>query len=217
MKPFSWDEITEETVTEWMKRKMFWGQNLMIVRAQLAPNGTVPVHDHVSEQITIVVEGSIIMHFNDGREAVLKQGDMVVVPSNEPHGVTIGPAGAVALDVFSPIREDFIEGKISISDASDGEPYKQLHGFLRAKGIKVALEDLREVPLELLARYTYEKECITMGQLRKILGIDKDRAKAMLREWKHGDDHSESSLRRKLERIITLPVSVLPFALKDEK
>jgi quercetin dioxygenase-like cupin family protein len=217
MKPFSWDEISEETVSDSMKRKMFWGQNLMIVRNQLAPSGIVPIHDHVSEQITIVVDGSIIMKFNDGREAVLKQGDMLVVPSGKPHGVSIGPQGATVLDVFSPIRNDFIQGKTSVLDASENDPYEDLHGFLRSKGIKVAIEDLRQVPLELLARYTYEKECITMGQLRKILGIDKTRAKAMLREWKHGDDHSESSYRRKLERIITLPVSVLPFTLKDEK
>jgi len=55
-----------------------------------------------------------------------------------------------------------------------------------------------------LARYCYEKECITMGQLRNVLGLDKKQAKDLLRQWKHGDDHSESSLRRKIERTIVL-------------
>ena len=44
-----------------------------------------------------------------------------------------------------------------------------------------------------------------MGQLREILGIDKTKARALLRQWKHGDDHSESSYKRKFERMIDLP------------
>jgi hypothetical protein len=47
-----------------------------------------------------------------------------------------------------------------------------------------------------------------MGQLRRILGLNKDQAKGLLRQWKHGDDHSESSLRRKMERMIVLPSDI---------
>ena len=72
------------------------------------------------------------------------------------------------------------------------------------------------IPLDLLARYTYERQCITMGQLREILGIDKKQAKDLLREWKHGDDHSESSYRRKMERMIMLPSDLLRMPPKSE-
>ncbi len=51
----------------------------------------------------------------------------------------------------------------------------------------------------------YEKQCVTMGQLRNILKIDKKQAKDMLRTWKHGDDHSESSYKRSLERVVIIP------------
>jgi len=34
--------------------------------------------------------------------------------------------------------------------------------------------------------------------------LDKNEAKNLLRQWKHGDDHSESSYKRKLERTIVL-------------
>lgn len=44
-----------------------------------------------------------------------------------------------------------------------------------------------------------------MGQLRAAMGIDKKQAKDLLRTWKHGDDHSESSYRRSLERIVIVP------------
>lgn len=202
---------------------MFWGENIMVTKWRLAPHAVVPVHDHVSEQVTMIETGSIVISFPD-EEVKLESGDMVIIPSSRPHGVKVGPDGCVAVDVFSPIRKDFIEGTASYHSAAGSEenkaggdekdPYAQLHGYLSAKGIDLSVEELKKVPLELLARYTYEKECITMGELRAILGIDKAQAKALLREWKHGDDHSESSYKRSLERIVILISDVRPGSSK---
>jgi quercetin dioxygenase-like cupin family protein len=208
MKPVSWDEISEEKVGENLTRKMIWGEKIMMVRVELPPRAELPMHDHVSEQLTVIESGSILMKFPDGSETLLKKGDMLVIPSSKPHAVTAGPEGSVSLDLFSPIREDFISGKVQQAHADPTDPYQQLHGFLRSKGVKATVDQLRELPLEALARYTYEKECITMGQLREILGIDKTKARALLRQWKHGDDHSESSYKRKFERMIVLPAEI---------
>jgi hypothetical protein len=90
------------------------------------------------------------------------------------------------------------------------EAYRQLQSYLSTVGVKAELEQLMEVDIYILARYTYERECISMGELRKILGLDKKQAKALLREWKHGDDHSEYSLRRKMERLVMLPGDIHP-------
>jgi quercetin dioxygenase-like cupin family protein len=208
MKPVSWDEISEEKVGENLTRKMIWGEKIMMVRVELRPMAALPMHDHVSEQLTVIQSGSIVMKFPDGAEMLLKKGDMLVIPSSKPHAVTAGSEGCVVLDLFSPIREDFISGAIHQPAADPMDPYQQLHGFLRTKGVKATVDQLRELPLEALARYTYEKECITMGQLREILGIDKTKARALLRQWKHGDDHSESSYKRKFERMIVLPEEI---------
>lgn len=215
VKTITWNDITEEKINENINRKMFWGENVMVTRWRLAPNAIVPVHDHVSEQITMVETGSIVLSFPD-QELQLRGGDMIVIPSSRPHGVTVGPEGCVAVDIFSPIRKDFIEGTASYystpgsGDVERNDPFEQLQGFLSAKGIKLSLDELKKVPLDLLARYTYEKECITMGELRGILGLDKAQAKALLREWKHGDDHSESSYKRSLERIVVLISDLRP-------
>jgi quercetin dioxygenase-like cupin family protein len=214
MEKIDWNSIKEKRLNENITRKMFWGEKLMVTRWELAPHTALPVHDHVSEQITMVQQGSVTIYFPDGEEFALHQGEMLVIPSSKPHGVKVGPEGATAIDLFSPIRQDFIDGSSAYIKPSgeaekdlsgDKDPYEQLQGFLAAAGIKVPLEDLKELPLDLLARYVYERECITMGQLRKILKLSKDEAKALLREWKHGDDHSESSLRRTMERMIVLP------------
>lgn len=222
MKTISWDDISEEKLNEKITRKMFWGENIMVTRWVLAPHAIVPVHDHGSEQITMVEEGSIVISVS-GREASLHGGNMLVIPSSAPHGAVAGPDGCVAIDLFSPIRKDFIKGSMVHGPGSgpdkeaaeeEKDPYAQLQGFLNAKGIDLSLEDLKNVPLDLLARYTYEKECITMGELRKILGLDKAQAKSLLREWKHGDDHSESSYKRSLERIVVLVSDLRPESPK---
>ena len=221
MQVTSWNEIREGRVNENATRKMIWGENVMLTRWELAPLTVFPTHEHVSEQVTMVLSGSVTLTFQDREDAVLKAGDMLVIPPSRPHGVVIGPEGAVALDVFSPIRTDFLEksesylrrdeasavGTETSGDAAltDEQKYGKINGFLRAAGITIDLKDLMDVPLDVVARYAYDKQCITLGQLRGILGLDKTQAKALLREWKHGDDHSESSLKRSLERLVVIP------------
>lgn len=208
MEPKTWDIIEEEKLGPNIARKMFWGENIMVTRWELAPDTTLPVHDHISEQVTIVERGSVTVHFPNAKDVVLHEGDMLVIPPSEPHSVTVGPRGCTAMDLFSPIRHDFIESRGEAGrppEETEEDKYVQLQGFLASAGIELPLDQLLQVPLEVLARYVYDRECITMGQLRKILELDKKQAKELLRQWKHGDDHSESSLKRKMERLIVLP------------
>jgi quercetin dioxygenase-like cupin family protein len=217
----SWNTIAAEKLNESVTRQMIWGEKVMVTRVELAPHTSIPTHSHESEQLSMVARGSVTLFFEEGRAVKLIEGDMVVIPGSEPHGVKAGAEGCVVLDVFSPIRKDFIEGTASYlaqsvptkedsqeeqeQELDDEGKYRRLQGFLYSVGIKLGLDELKQVPLDLLARYAYEKECITLGELRRVLGLDKKQAKAMLREWKHGDDHSESSLKRTMERMVVLP------------
>ncbi len=221
MEKRSWDRIEEEKITETISRKMFWGSNIMVTRWVLAPNASLPVHDHVSEQVTMVEKGSVTLHFPEsGKNFELGPGDMLVIPPSVPHGVTIGPEECTVKDIFSPIRQDFIEktstylpgkqvaegeGAARIEEKRDEEPCRRLNDYLVDAGIKIPMDRLREVPLDILSRYVYERGCITMGQLRAVMGWDKAQAKEHLRTWKHGDDHSQASYDRMLERMILLP------------
>ncbi len=223
MEKRSWSQISKEKLSEEISRRMIWGKNLMAVRFELSPNSFIPIHEHESEQLTMVQNGRITLHFTEQADITLGPNDMTLIPSNVPHSASSGPEGCDVIDLFSPIRQDFIDGtasyltepkKTSIDkgnksentqEIEEKEPYSELHGFLAAAGIRVPIEKLREYPLEIIARYAYEKECVTMGQLRIVMGIDKKQAKDMLRTWKHGDDHSESSYKRNLERIVIVP------------
>lgn len=218
-----WDTLKADQLNEQVARKMFWGDKIMVTEWRLSPDVTFPIHQHESEQISMVQEGEVTLVFPDEGDVTLGPGDMYVVKSMRPHGVRVGSSPARVVDLFSPIREDFLAKNEpyltrsakhggSTEEISGGEneqdPHTRLKAFLDAVGIKVDLEKLQEVPLDILARYCYEKECITMGQLRNVLGLDKQQAKNLLRQWKHGDDHSESSLRRKIERMIVLTSDV---------
>jgi quercetin dioxygenase-like cupin family protein len=215
-----WEEVPEDRLNDQVTRKVFWGDNIMVTSWELAADVSFPVHQHESEQITMVQEGSVTLVFPGEQDVVLEAGDMLVIKSSRPHGVKVGSRGCRVIDLFSPIRKDFLErSEAYLSRSSGGTPkeeatagpeqqknaYSRLQGFLGTVGIHVELDKLELVPLEILARYCYEKQCITMGQLRTVLGLDKTQAKNLLRQWKHGDDHSESSLKRKMERMIVLP------------
>jgi quercetin dioxygenase-like cupin family protein len=224
LQAISWSNLKAVKLGDEVSRKIFWGKNVMLAEVSLAPNAVVPVHDHVSEQVTVVKEGSIILSFGDDGDVSLSRGEMILIPSSKPHAALAGVDGCVVMDIFSPIRQDFIDsqsdqdasswsgcqgraelGDIFSNSSGKPDPYVQIQGYLAGAGTSIALEKLREVPLEILARYAYEKECMTMGQLRQALGIDKPTAKGLLRNWKHGDDHSESSYRRRLERLVVIP------------
>jgi len=218
MQVYTWADITEERINESITRQMFWGKNIMVTKWQLAPNAALPEHEHVSEQITMVHEGSVTLLFPGQTNVTLGPGQMLVIPPSVRHGVKVGPDGCVVTDLFSPIREDFIQGSAAYLTkeqpgssggqdpaAREARAYERLHGFLTASGINVTLEEVKEVPLDILARYAYERQCLSLGQLRDVLGMDKQQAKALLREWKHGDDHSEASFVKSLKTRVILP------------
>lgn len=83
------------------------GQQMMISRVDLKPGSVVELHSHPHEQMGILIEGE--MTFTIGEETrELKKGEMWRIPGNVPHTVTAGPNGALAIDIFHPVREEYL-------------------------------------------------------------------------------------------------------------
>jgi quercetin dioxygenase-like cupin family protein len=81
------------------------GDNLSLGYIVIKAGSVVPEHHHVHEQITYIVEGELDMII--GRELCpLKAGMYHIIPSNTPHSA-IAKVDCVAIDVFSPAREDY--------------------------------------------------------------------------------------------------------------
>jgi quercetin dioxygenase-like cupin family protein len=84
------------------------GERQSLAVVELDPNAVVPEHQHENEQLGIVLAGSLTFRIAD-ETRVLGPGETWTIPSNVPHEVTAGPAGAVVIDVFAPVRADWDE------------------------------------------------------------------------------------------------------------
>ncbi|MBW8200429.1 SMP-30/gluconolactonase/LRE family protein [Flagellimonas abyssi] len=71
------------------------------------PNTQSKAHIHPEEQITILLRGTLKQTVLD-QEMELEPHDIVLVPGNVVHSGTAGELGFDALDVFWPVREDYL-------------------------------------------------------------------------------------------------------------
>ena len=84
------------------------GDKVTVAVVELAPNAVVPEHRHPHEQCGLVIEGEVRFRIAD-EERVLGPGGTWRVRGDVPHEVVTGPEGAVVIDTFSPIREDWAD------------------------------------------------------------------------------------------------------------
>ena len=104
-------EIPWEEVDKGMKRKiMAYDDKLMVVKVEFEKGGIGVLHQHHHSQITHVESGKFEVQIN-GEKRVLAAGDAFYIPPNVMHGAVCLEAG-VLIDVFSPMREDFIEKEV---------------------------------------------------------------------------------------------------------
>ncbi|MDI6824311.1 MAG: cupin domain-containing protein [Bacillota bacterium] len=84
------------------------GEKMVMVLSATLPGHTVPMHTHPHEQVGMVYAGQAVLRIGD-EERIVRQGDFYCIPANVPHGDTcLGDEPFVMLDIFYPIREDFI-------------------------------------------------------------------------------------------------------------
>jgi quercetin dioxygenase-like cupin family protein len=105
----SWETVAFEQLAEGIERQMVWGEQLMICRLHFAPGVVTAVHSHPHEQITLVQQGRVRFHVA-GETRLVSAGDILHFPPNVEHGATMLDEEVVLVDIFSPIREDFLGG-----------------------------------------------------------------------------------------------------------
>jgi len=89
---------------------------MTIARIVLGAGAVVPSHEHSHEQIATVLEGRL--RFVVGTEEyVVEAGDTVIVPSGVSHRVE-ALVDSLVLDVFAPVRDDWLRGDDSYLRAS---------------------------------------------------------------------------------------------------
>jgi quercetin dioxygenase-like cupin family protein len=102
-----WSSIPVEQLEPGIERQMIVGENLMICRLRFAPNILTPAHGHPHEQITFVERGRVLFTIGD-QQRIAEPGDVLHFPSGTWHGATMLDQEVILIDIFSPIREDFL-------------------------------------------------------------------------------------------------------------
>lgn len=88
------------------RQVMGYDEQIMLVKVKFQEGAVGAMHSHSHSQTTYVASG--IFEFTvDGEIKVVKEGDGIYISPNLPHGTKCIEAG-VLIDVFSPMREDFI-------------------------------------------------------------------------------------------------------------
>ena len=106
----NWSTIPVEQMAEGIERQMLVGSRMMICRFRFKPFLVTPEHDHPHEQMTIVERGRV-RFFIEGQERIASAGDVLHFPSHCWHGATMMDEEVVLIDIFSPLREDFLSHK----------------------------------------------------------------------------------------------------------
>jgi quercetin dioxygenase-like cupin family protein len=102
-----WATIPVEQIADGIERQMVWGERLMVCRLRLAPRVVTATHSHPHEQITLVEKGRVLFTI-EGQEREVAAGDVLHFPPGVRHGATMLDEEVVLIDIFSPVREDFL-------------------------------------------------------------------------------------------------------------
>ena len=102
-----WIDVPNEEINESIARRYITGDSVTVARFELKRGGVVPSHAHPNEQISIVISGALLFRM-DGRDTVVKAGEMMQIPGNVAHEVRV-LEDALVVDVFSPVRQDWID------------------------------------------------------------------------------------------------------------
>ena len=102
-----WSSVPVEQLEPGVKRQMIVGSSLMICRLHFEPNIVTPAHKHPHEQMTLVEQGRVIFTIGDEQQ-MARAGDVLHFPPGTWHGATMLDEEVILVDIFSPIRDDFL-------------------------------------------------------------------------------------------------------------
>ncbi len=103
------EKLPTKELAPGVEARLAWGENIMLSFVELGPGGLVPPHSHPHEQGGLCLEGA--MEFTIGGETrIIRKGQGWMIPGGVVHAVRALESGCLALDIFSPPREDYKQG-----------------------------------------------------------------------------------------------------------
>src|SRR5215213_3878567 len=119
----SLDNMDSVTLHPGVSAKIFWGTGNMVAVIQLAPNAQIPEETLPADRFVFVLEGSINQSINgapvtmigqkreepDGTHSATPRTDFVYLEKGSKNALTAGASGAKLLEVYSPMRLDYLQ------------------------------------------------------------------------------------------------------------
>src|SRR5919204_3826630 len=102
------DDVRAFELTAGVRGRPLFGAGAMLNLIEFEPGATVAAHSHPHEQLGIVLHGMQALVV-DGTAYELGPLEGYVMPGGVEHSAYCGPDGALVLDVFQPIRADYLE------------------------------------------------------------------------------------------------------------
>lgn len=94
-------------VTDGVERKtLVFGKNTLLAEFRLEKGKMLPIHNHPYEQTGYLVSGHLVLII-DRQKHDMTPGSSWSIPGGIEHGAEI-VENSVAVEVFSPIREDYL-------------------------------------------------------------------------------------------------------------
>jgi gluconolactonase len=141
-----WTPLTDPVADKPYRRstanaRLIWGKNAQISMVRMDPGSTIGLHIHPEDQLTHTIRGSLEQGVMDRTyPASGAAGHVVYLPGGMVHSATLGEFGADQLDVFWPVRPDYVE-RAQKQTAAHGQivapgekPKKLAEGFTFAEG-----------------------------------------------------------------------------------
>ena len=103
----SWDDVPVEHLIPLLTRQAVRGEKMLVAKVKLHVGCHVNLHHHESEQTSVLISGVVKWTLGaegspERRELLMKAGEVLVLPSNFPHGVDV-IEDAEFIDILSPV------------------------------------------------------------------------------------------------------------------
>lgn len=106
---FTLANLPTKPISELLTRSSISGEMGTLGYFNYKKGAFVPVHQHINEQYSIIIRGSVEVKIND-KSYILKSGDGIIIPPNTPHSFTSLEDSTINIDFFAPTRYDWLNG-----------------------------------------------------------------------------------------------------------
>jgi len=104
---YSINDIQPKKPADGVEMRAIHGERMTLAFFTIAQGSGIPEHAHPHEQIGTVLKGKLELTI-DGKKRIVASGGAYHIPSNATHSGLCVEGPAEVLEIFSPVREDWL-------------------------------------------------------------------------------------------------------------